>query len=102
MMNLVWPKRSDGGQAEPASRNADKTGSEKAKSDHVFGQARKRPKMLRAGLYARVSTNNQQTLAMQNRAMREHPRATSGRYQQVRDCPASAGGPHVGAPHLNI
>jgi len=26
--------------------------------------------MLRAGLYARVSTNNQQTLAMQNRAMR--------------------------------
>jgi DNA invertase Pin-like site-specific DNA recombinase len=28
--------------------------------------------MLRAGLYARVSTNDQQTLAMQNRAMREH------------------------------
>jgi hypothetical protein len=26
----------------------------------------------RAGLYARVSTNDQQTLAMQNRAMREH------------------------------
>ena len=26
--------------------------------------------MLRAGLYARVSTNDQQTLAMQNRAMR--------------------------------
>src|SRR5216684_3637904 len=30
------------------------------------------PKMLRAGLYARVSTNDQQTLAMQNRAMREY------------------------------
>lgn len=28
--------------------------------------------MLRAGLYARVSTNDQKTLAMQNRAMREH------------------------------
>ena len=28
--------------------------------------------MLRAGLYARVSTNDQQTLAMQNRAMREY------------------------------
>src|SRR2546427_436889 len=28
--------------------------------------------MLRAGLYARVSTNGQQTLAMQNRAMREY------------------------------
>jgi len=29
-------------------------------------------KMLRAGLYARVSTNDQQTLAMQNQAMREY------------------------------
>jgi len=28
--------------------------------------------MLRAGLYARVSTSHQQTLAMQNRAMREY------------------------------
>jgi DNA invertase Pin-like site-specific DNA recombinase len=46
--------------------------SQKPKSGHVFGQARKRSKMLRAGLYARVSTNDQQTLAMQNRAMREY------------------------------
>ena len=30
--------------------------------------------MFRAGLYARVSTNDQQTLAMQNRAMREYIR----------------------------
>jgi putative DNA-invertase from lambdoid prophage Rac len=43
-----------------------------AKSDHVFGQVRKPAKMLRAGLYARVSTNDQQTLAMQSRAMREY------------------------------
>ena len=28
--------------------------------------------MFRAGLYARISTNDQQTLAMQNRAMREY------------------------------
>ena len=28
--------------------------------------------MFRAGLYARVSTNDQQTLPMQNRAMREY------------------------------
>ena len=28
--------------------------------------------MLRAGLYARVSTNDQQTLSMQSRAMREY------------------------------
>jgi hypothetical protein len=46
--------------------------SQKARSDHVFGQRRRSSKMLRAGLYARVSTNDQQTLAMQNRAMREY------------------------------
>ena len=35
----------------------------KTKSDNVFGQARKPAKMFRAGLYARVSTNDQQTLS---------------------------------------
>ena len=44
----------------------------KAKSDNVFGQARKSTKMFRAGLYARVPTNDQQTLSMQSRAMREY------------------------------
>jgi putative DNA-invertase from lambdoid prophage Rac len=44
----------------------------KAKSGNVFGQARRPAKMLRASLYARVSTNDQQTLAMQSRAMREY------------------------------
>jgi putative DNA-invertase from lambdoid prophage Rac len=44
----------------------------KAKSDNVFGQARKSAKMFRVGLYARVSTNDQQTLTMQSRAMREY------------------------------
>ena len=44
----------------------------KAKSRDVFGQARRPSKMFRAGLYARVSTDDQQTLAMQNRAMREY------------------------------
>jgi putative DNA-invertase from lambdoid prophage Rac len=44
----------------------------KAKSGNVFGQARKPAKMFRAGLYARVSTNDQQTLAMQSRVMREY------------------------------
>lgn len=38
----------------------------------VFGQRRKSVKMFRAGLYARVSTNDQQTLPMQSRAMREY------------------------------
>ena len=45
---------------------------EKAKSRGVFGQARKAAKMFRAGLYARVSTNDQQTPPMQSRAMREY------------------------------
>src|SRR5437763_1609863 len=51
---------------------AAKRASPKVKSAYVFGQRRKQPKMFRAGLYARVSTNDQQTLAMQNRAMREY------------------------------
>jgi DNA invertase Pin-like site-specific DNA recombinase len=45
---------------------------QEAKSEHVFGQARRSAKMFRAGLYARVSTTDQQTLAMQNRAMWEY------------------------------
>ena len=49
-----------------------KRASQTAKSGNVFGQARKPAKMFRAGLYARVSTNDQQTLAMQSRAMREY------------------------------
>jgi len=49
-----------------------KRGFPSAKSKDVFGQARRQPKMLRAGLYARVSTNDQQTLAMQMRALREY------------------------------
>jgi len=44
----------------------------KAKSGNVFGQTRRTAKMLRARLYSRVSTSDQQTLAMQNRAMREY------------------------------
>jgi putative DNA-invertase from lambdoid prophage Rac len=44
-----------------------------AKSRRVFGHPGKRANpALRAGLYARVSTHDQQTLPMQNRAMREY------------------------------
>ncbi len=49
-----------------------KRASRKAESGDVFGQSRKQPKMLRAGLYARVSSDDQQTLPMQSRAMREY------------------------------
>lgn len=41
------------------------------KSWKVFGHGPRTAKMIRAGLYARVSTQDQQTLPMQNRAMRE-------------------------------
>jgi hypothetical protein len=51
---------------------AAKRASRTAKSRRVFGQARKQSKMFRAGLYAHVSTHDQQTLPMQNRAMREY------------------------------
>jgi DNA invertase Pin-like site-specific DNA recombinase len=46
--------------------------SRKAESGDVFGQRRSKKKMLRAGMYARVSTNDQQTLPMQNRALCEY------------------------------
>jgi DNA invertase Pin-like site-specific DNA recombinase len=51
---------------------AAKRASQRAKSGNVFGQRRKPTKMLRVGLYARISTIDQQTLPMQLRAMREH------------------------------
>jgi DNA invertase Pin-like site-specific DNA recombinase len=50
-----------------------KQGSANAKSRRVFGHPGKRTgTALRAGLYARVSTNDQQTLPMQLRALREY------------------------------
>src|SRR6202521_4142893 len=57
---------------ERHSEMAAKRASEKAKSPRVFGQARKPAKMFRAGLYARVSTNDQQTIPLQVRALREY------------------------------
>jgi DNA invertase Pin-like site-specific DNA recombinase len=57
---------------ERHSEMAAKRASEKAKSPRVFGQARKPAKMFRAGLYARVSTNDQQTIPLQIRALREY------------------------------
>jgi DNA invertase Pin-like site-specific DNA recombinase len=45
---------------------------QKAKPQGVFGQGRNQPKVFRAGLYARVSTNDQQTIPLQLRALREY------------------------------
>ena len=44
----------------------------KQNPDNVFGQRHKQPKMFRAGVYARVSTNDQQTIPLQIRALREY------------------------------
>src|SRR5450631_2579331 len=51
---------------------AAKRASKPAKSTRVFGQRQAPAKMLRVGLYARVSTHDQQTLPLQMRAMREY------------------------------
>ena len=57
---------------EERSEVAAKQASEKAKSPRVFGQARKPAKMFRVGLYARVSTNDQETIPLQIRDLREY------------------------------
>lgn len=49
-----------------------KRASQKSKSARVFGQPAKSVKMFRVGLYARVSTHDQQTLPLQARAMRDY------------------------------
>jgi putative DNA-invertase from lambdoid prophage Rac len=54
------------------SEMAAKQTAEKAKSPRVLGQRRKRPKMFRVGLYARVSTFDQHTIPLQVRALREY------------------------------
>ena len=52
---------------------AGKWTSYKAKSQRVFGHPSGRAKTpLRAGLYARVSTNDQHTIPLQIRALREY------------------------------
>jgi DNA invertase Pin-like site-specific DNA recombinase len=51
---------------------AAKRASVTAKSNRVFGQPHAPAKMFRVGLYARVSTHDQQTLPLQIRAMREY------------------------------
>jgi putative DNA-invertase from lambdoid prophage Rac len=57
---------------ERHTKMAEKRASRRAESDRVLGQARRPAKMFRAGLYARVSTNDQQTIPLQIRALREY------------------------------
>ena len=70
----AWPKTILFGQAEAAFENGRKTGlPQRPKSPRVFGHPPHRAKTpFRAGLYARVSTQDQQTIPMQTRALREY------------------------------
>jgi predicted site-specific integrase-resolvase len=72
MMLAAWPERILGGEANGTSHNAHETGFSKNKIKGRFWPLRKRRKMFRVGLYARVSANDQQTLPMQLRALREY------------------------------
>jgi putative DNA-invertase from lambdoid prophage Rac len=59
----------EAGRSDPRGKRA----CGKAKSPRVFGYVSKqRPTQLRVGLYARVSTQDQQTIPMQTRAIREY------------------------------
>jgi putative DNA-invertase from lambdoid prophage Rac len=80
---------STAGRSGPAEMPV-KRDSMKAKSKHLFGQSRRPTKMFRVGLYARVSTNDQQTLAMQNRAMREYAARRGWTIIQVREVNSGA------------
>ncbi|MGH8525125.1 MAG: recombinase family protein, partial [Gammaproteobacteria bacterium] len=63
---------SSSARRERHSKMAGKQACPEAKSHRVFGQTRKSPKMFRVGLYARVSTTDQQTIPLQIRALREY------------------------------
>ncbi len=71
-MDAAWPERILFGHIDWTIEMPEKRASRNTKSGDVFGQRRKPAKMFRVGLYARVSTNDQQTLPMQNRALREY------------------------------
>ena len=54
---------------------------QKAKVGNVFGHRRKQPKMFRAGLLARSSANDQQTLPKQSHSTREYAARRAGPLQ---------------------
>jgi hypothetical protein len=68
MMDPAWPERIVFGHAGASLKNGPQA-SQNAKSPRVFGQTRKTVKMFHAGLYARVSTTDQQTIPLQIRAL---------------------------------
>jgi DNA invertase Pin-like site-specific DNA recombinase len=72
-MSPTWPETILFGQAGAAVKMGEKRASRTVKSRKVFGHPSQQAKTpLRAGLYARVSTQDQQTIPMQTRALREY------------------------------
>src|SRR6516165_6284623 len=72
-MPPTWPETIDCGHGGKSLKMAGKRASRRAKSPRVFGHPPRRAKApFRVGLYARVSTHDQQTIPLQNRAMREY------------------------------
>jgi hypothetical protein len=59
MVRLNGRKGSTAARRERHLKLAENRASQKPKCDNVFGQVRRPAKMFRAGLYARVSTNDQ-------------------------------------------
>src|ERR1022692_3206578 len=73
MMDLAGRKGSSSARRERQSKMGEKRASRKTKSPKVFGHSPRRAKTpFRAGVYARVSTQDQQTIPMQTRALREY------------------------------
>jgi len=73
MMLRAWPKTILSGHRQEIIKNAHKTGLQENPITQGFGQpAERRKNPVRAGLYARVSTHDQQTLSLQRRAMRDY------------------------------
>jgi hypothetical protein len=69
-IDLPGRKGSSAARQNGAPETAEKRAFPKVKPDHLFGQPPRSARMFRVGLYARASTNDQQTL--QSRAMREY------------------------------
>jgi len=69
----TWPKTILFGQGDRHPKMGEKRASRRAKSSLVFSHPPHRAQTpSRAGLYARVSTQDQQTIPLQTRAMREY------------------------------
>jgi len=72
-MPASWPETIVFGHIGVRLKNGWKPGLHKPKSPRVFGHSSRQGKTaLRVGLYARVSTLDQRTIALQIRALRDY------------------------------